>query len=38
MIAGLHWTAWLLLVAAVVPALVLVAAFYLKHRRVGNGS
>jgi len=38
MIAGLHWTAWLLLIVAVVPALGLVATFYLKHRRVGNGS
>jgi len=38
MIVGLHWTAWLLLIMAVVPALVLVAAFYFKHRRVGDGS
>jgi hypothetical protein len=38
MIGGLHWTAWLLLIVAVAPALVLVAVFYLKHRRVRGGS
>ncbi len=38
MIAGLHWTAWLLLIAAVVPAVVLVTTFYLKHRRLSDGS
>ena len=32
MIAGLPWTAWLLLIAAVVPALVLVSIFYFRHR------
>ena len=37
MIVGLHWTVWLLLIVAVVPALVLVTGFYFKHRRVGDG-
>jgi hypothetical protein len=38
MIGGLHWTAWLLLIVAVVPALVLVTVFHFKHRRVRDGS
>jgi hypothetical protein len=33
MIAGLPWTAWLLLVAAVGPALVLVSLFYFRRRK-----
>ena len=32
MIAGLPWTAWLLIVAATVPALVLALTFYAAHR------
>ncbi len=38
MIWGLHWTAWLLLFAAVVPSLVLVTVFHFKRRRRGAGS
>jgi hypothetical protein len=38
MIWGLHWTAWLLLFVAVVPALLLVTVFYFKHRRTRGGS
>lgn len=41
MILGLSWTAWLLMALATVPALVMVVAFYLAHRRDddqhGNG-
>jgi hypothetical protein len=36
MIAGLPWTAWLLLIASVVPALGLVSFFYVKRRRAGG--
>ena len=32
MIAGLPWTAWLLILAATVPAFALALAFYLRHR------
>lgn len=32
MILGLPWTAWLLIFAAVVPALALVLTFYFAHR------
>jgi hypothetical protein len=38
MIGGLHWTAWLLLIVAVVPAVVLVTTFHVKHRRIRGGS
>jgi hypothetical protein len=38
MILGLSWAAWLLIVVAVAPALVLVAAFYVAHRRSRHGS
>jgi hypothetical protein len=38
MIGGLHWTAWLLLIVAVVPAVALVTIFYFKYRRVRDGS
>jgi hypothetical protein len=38
MIGGLHWTAWLLLFVAVVPALVLVTVFYFKRRRRDEGA
>lgn len=31
-IAGLPWTAWLLIGAAIVPALAIALAFYLSHR------
>jgi hypothetical protein len=38
MIAGLPWTAWLLLVASIGPALVLVSFFYFRRRKVrGDG-
>jgi len=37
MIAGLHWTAWLLLVAAVGPGLALVIVFYLGKRQHNDG-
>jgi hypothetical protein len=36
MIAGLPWTAWLLLIASVVPALGLVSFFYVRRRRGGD--
>jgi len=36
MIAGLPWTAWLLMVVTVAPALALVSVFYLSHRRRTN--
>jgi hypothetical protein len=36
LIAGLPWTAWLLLIASVVPALGLVSFFYAKRRRAGG--
>ncbi len=32
MIAGLPWTAWLLIAASTLPALSLALAFYLAHR------
>ncbi len=32
MIAGLPWTAWLLIVASIAPPLALVGAFYWAHR------
>lgn len=32
MIAGLPWSAWALIVAAVVPALAMTTAFFLVHR------
>ena len=37
MIAGLTWTAWLLIVAAVLPGLLMAIAFYLAHRRDVTG-
>lgn len=37
MIAGLHWTAWLLLFVAVGPALVLVTTFHARNRRDRKG-
>jgi hypothetical protein len=33
MVAGLPWTAWLLMGTAVVPALMLVSVFYFAHRK-----
>ncbi len=33
MIAGLPWTSWLLLLAAVGPGLTVVTVFYARHRR-----
>ena len=38
MIAGLHWTAWLLLILAIFPALALVTVFYFKRRRRREGT
>jgi hypothetical protein len=32
MIAGLPWTAWLLIAAATLPALMLALVFYIAHR------
>jgi hypothetical protein len=32
MIAGLTWTAWLLIVASVLPGLLMALAFYMAHR------
>lgn len=32
MIAGLTWTAWLLIAASVLPGLLMAVAFYLAHR------
>ncbi|MGI9179293.1 MAG: hypothetical protein ACR2H9_02095 [Longimicrobiaceae bacterium] len=32
MIAGLPWSSWLLILASVLPALVLVLAFFLAHQ------
>jgi hypothetical protein len=37
MIAGLHWTAWLLLVVAVGPGIALVVVFYSKKRQRKDG-
>jgi hypothetical protein len=37
MIAGLHWTAWLLLLAAVGLGLAVELRFYFGHRRNGSG-
>ena len=36
MVAGLPWTAWLLIIASVVPALALASVFYLAHRRTNR--
>ena len=36
MIAGLSWTAWLLLIASVGLGLSIVLVFYLSHRRNGT--
>jgi hypothetical protein len=33
LIAGLSWTAWLLLIASIGPALVLVSFFYFRRRK-----
>lgn len=38
MIWGFHWTAWLLLFAAVVPGLTLVTVFHIKRRRTDESA